>query len=83
MTKTSNGEHSVGEEISNIPVTTEYALERLRVALKEGNSEEIATWDLCIRGNNDLRVRARERERNIREVLITTKLKREMRTQAV
>ena len=50
------------------PITTEYALEKLRDALASGDTEEIRKWDLCIRSNNDMRIRAKHRQREIDEL---------------
>lgn len=52
----------------NTPVITEYALEKLRDALESGNTEEIEKWDLCIRSNNDMRIRAKHKQREMDEL---------------
>ncbi len=50
------------------PVTTEYALEKLRDALANGETEEVKKWDLCIRSNNDMRIRAKHKQREMDEL---------------
>lgn len=42
------------------PVTIDFALAKLDEALKAGDGAEIEKWDMCIRGINDLRIRARK-----------------------
>jgi len=60
----------------NTPITTEYALEKLKNALKNGTQEEIEKWDMCIRSNNDLRIRTKQRLRYIQESNLRAQYKR-------
>lgn len=63
----------------NQPITTEYALKRLEAALAIGDTDEIKKWDICIRANNDMRIRAKQRARFLRESLIRAKQRQSMR----
>lgn len=47
----------------NTPVTSEYANERLKEALARGDQQEIEKWDMVIRSNNELRIRAKHAAR--------------------
>lgn len=60
----------------NVAVTMDYALEKLSAALKVGDMEEVHKWDMCIRGENDLRARHRARTREYRADTFAREIKR-------
>ena len=66
--------------MKNIPVTNEYALEKIKIALSKGNIKEADKWKLCIQSNNDLRIRVKQRMRYFKELNIQVRLKEMYRT---
>ncbi len=60
----------------NTPMTTEDALQRLKQALENEDSEEVAKWDSIIRAENDWRSKCREKDREMKNNLLRIALKK-------
>jgi hypothetical protein len=57
----------------NTPITNEEAVVHLEKALKAGDLEEIAKWDFIIRSNNDFRIRAKQKRREMDNIALEAK----------
>lgn len=54
--------------MSDKPITTEYALDQLGKCLQRKNYAKAEEWKVIIRSNEDMRLRARARRREMREM---------------
>lgn len=54
----------------NTPITAEYCLEKVKEALETKDYKKLEKWDFLLKSCNDLRVRAKQRERAKRNELL-------------
>lgn len=61
--------------MKNEVITTEYALEKLNDALKEGDLDDVKKWDFIIRSNNEYRIKVKEKIRQAKDDYLRLKLR--------
>lgn len=59
----------------NIPVTDEYALQKIKEALAVGDYTEADKWKLCLQGNAEARLVWKQKERTAKEAVLQARLR--------